>query len=326
MRKYEVLRAVVFLQAVCMVILTLVVVVKVWPGGPGSLEPGTNVGSGEEGEPVQTPQADPTGNREIARVGGTFITSAEWESQLYTQYGEAVLRTLMVHKAIDLEAEAAGLSVPPEELEAELQQLVQGYDSESQYFAVMREQLGMTKEQVLVELKYRLLLEKIAVKSVIVTDEEVQEYIDGHPEEFDARQQLHLQWILTESEQEASSVLQKLAEGEDFALLAKTYSIDAYTADAGGDLGLIDDDDPFYDEELLETASRLQIAEMAGPIEVDGGFAVIRLIERQTTAALSGDRLYGTVRKQLALERAESLASLEESLLAKYEAVRLDKP
>ncbi|MCA0758356.1 peptidylprolyl isomerase [Paenibacillus sp. N4] len=316
MRKYEVLRAVVILQAVCMVVLTVMVVVKVWPEGPEWPDnaAGTNAGSGEE--------AGPSGNKEIARVGGTSITSAELESQLYKQYGDAVLRTLMVHKAIDLEAAAAGLSVSPEELEDELQQLVQGYDSESQYFEVMREQLGMTKEQVLAELNYRLLLEKIAVKSVVVTDEEVQSYIDGHREEFDPRQQLHLQWILTESEQEANSVLQKLSEGEDFALLARTYSIDAFTADVGGDLGLIDDDDPFYDEEMLETASRLQIAEMAGPFEVDGGFAVIRLVERQTTAALSGERLYDTVRKQLALERAESLASLEESLLAKYEAVK----
>ena len=119
-------------------------------------------------------------------------------------------------------------------------------------------------------------------------------------------------------------MLELLTDGEDFAELARTYSIDSFTADAGGDLGVIDEDDPFYDHEMLETASRLQIAEMAGPIKVDGGFAVIRLIERQMTTNITGSRLHDAVRKQLALERADSLTEMEDELLNKYDAVKTE--
>ncbi|WP_424768651.1 peptidylprolyl isomerase [Paenibacillus sp. sgz302251] len=334
MKKYEVLRAVVILQALCMVVLTVVVVVKVWPPGNERVanQPPPTVGSGDEmgepGKPSQTPVIDPLQpsdeQKTAATVGAERITVAELEEQLYKQYGEAVLRTLMVHKAIDLEAAAAELTVSSEEQNRELQKMVEGYESETRYYEVMREQLGMTEEQVLEDLRYRLLLEKIAVRSIVVSDEEVDRYIEANPDEFAPRLQLRLQWILTESEQEASAVLQLLADGEDFALLAKNFSIDGFTADLGGDLGLIDADDPFYDRDMMDTASRLQIAEMAGPMQVEGGYAIIRLVERQTTSSMTGRRLHDAVRKQLALERAGSLADLEDKLLAKYEAAKTE--
>lgn len=317
MRKYEVLRAVVILQAVCMVVLTVVVVIKVWPGNDRPLE-----------KPGQTPIVDGSekseGQQTVAKVGAATITAADLREQLYKQYGDAVLRTMMVHKAIDLEAEASELSVSSEELNRELERMIEGYDSEKRYFEVMQEQLGMSKDQVLDDLRYKLLLEKIAIRSIEVSDAEVDKYIAEHEEEFTSRLQLHVQWILTESEKEANSVLQLLKDGEDFSLLARTYSIDSITAAAGGDLGLIDADDPFYNQELLDTASRLQVTEMAGPIKVDGGFAVIRLIERHLTTLMTDLRLQEEVRKQLALERADSLTDLEDELLDKYQAVKTE--
>ncbi|WP_169090015.1 peptidylprolyl isomerase [Paenibacillus sp. PL91] len=334
MKKYEVLRAVVILQAVCMVVLTVVVVVKVWPGNdrlPNS-SPHTNVGSEEEKDdpvkPGQSPGADSSlqtdKQRVIAKVGAEEITLDDLEQELHKQYGDAVLRTLMVHKAIDLEAAASELSVSAEEQSRELEKMVEGYDSEARFYEVMQEQVGMTKEQVLEDLRYRLLMEKIVVRSINVSDEEVDRYIADHPEEFDARTQLHLQWILTETSKEANSVLGLLTGGEDFATLARTYSIDSFTADSGGDIGLIDEDDPYYNREMLDTASRLQVAEMAGPIKVDGGYAIIRLIERQTTTKMTGRRLHDAVRKQLALERADSFPNLEDALLDKYDAVKTE--
>lgn len=330
MRKYEVLKAVVILQAVCMVVLSVVVVIRVWPGHDRQLDnqQPTNVGSGEEtaepSKPGQTPTNQSDGSRVIAKVGKENITLADLEGELHSQYGAAVLRTLMVHKAIDLEAAASELSILAEEQSRELDKMIEGYDSEERFFEVMQEQLGMSREQVLEDLHYRLLLEKIVVRSIHVSDEEVERYITDHPEEFDEKMQLHLQWIITETMKEAKSVMGLLSDGEDFAEMAHSYSIDSFTADTGGDLGLIDKDDPFYNREMMETASRLRVAEIAGPIKVDGGYAVIRLIERQMTTNMSGGRLQDTVRKQLALERADSFTKIEDKLLEKYDAVKTE--
>lgn len=333
MKKYEVLKAVVILQAICMVVLTVVVVIKVFPGNDRIQDrrPQTNAGSGEDqdqGKPDQPLIVDPSKQtdhtRVIAKIGQESITLADLEEELYKQHGSAVLRTIMVHKVVELEAAASKLSVSAEEQDRELTKLIEGYESEDHFYEVMQSQLGMTREQVLEDLRYRLLLEKIVISSINVSDEEVDRYIADHPEEFEARVQLHLQWILTESVKEATSVLKLLTEGEDFAMLAKTYSIDSFTADAGGDLGLIDEDDPFYNQEMLSTASRLQVAEMAGPIQVSGGYAVIQLIERQVTTSMTGRRLHDAVRKQLALERADSLTETEDKLLTKYDAMKIE--
>lgn len=336
MKNYEVLRAVVILQAVCMVVLTAVVVVKVWPGSDQQVDkqPQTNVGSEDSektnpnSQPGQTPSVEssvqPDPRRIIAKVGSEKIASADLDKELHRQYGDAVLRTLMVHKAIDLEAAASELSITAEEQNLELEKMVEGYDSESRFYEVMQEQLGMTKEQVMEDLRYRLLLEKIVIRSVNISDEEVDRYIANHPEEFEARVQLHLQWIMTETLKEANAMLERLTDGEDFATLARTYSIDSFTADSGGDLGLIDADDPFYNREMLDTASRMQVAEMAGPIKVDRGYAIIRLIERQMTTNMTGRRLHDAVRKQLALASADSFTEIEDRLLDKYDAVKIE--
>lgn len=316
MNKREVLKTVVILQAICMIALTGVVIVKMWPlSNPRQDEP-TN----------QLPHTDievegKTESQIIASVGGESISKDQLTKELYEQYGDRVLRLIMVRKAIDLEAQNTNISVTQEEVAHELASLVDGYDSEQQFFAVMSEQLGMTREHVLDELKYRLLLEKITVRSVAISDAEVDAYMEKHPEQFAPQLRMHLQWIVLETAAEANQVLQLIAEGSDFARLAQTYSIDSFTADSGGDLGYIQADDPFYNEEMLHIASELNVAEIAGPIEVEEGYAIIQLMGRNMTSGLTGYKQIAAVRKQLALERAKPMAQVEDELLEKYNAL-----
>ncbi|MFF2484475.1 peptidylprolyl isomerase [Paenibacillus sp. NPDC058071] len=319
MNRFGVLKTVIVLQAVCMIVLSVVVIVKLYPfgGGPDGRNSDSGAAAHTEGD-----GEDEDGASVAAIVGGIPILTSELEGLLREQYGDAVLRTMMVHKAIDLEAENRRLEVPTEEQGRELAAMIEGYESEEAFYHVMKEQLGMSKEQVLEDLRYRLLLEKIAVLSVDVSDSDVEIYIVEHPELFASQLQLGLQWIVTDTSRESEIVLEMLESGEDFAAVAKTYSTDDFTSDAGGELGLIDSDDPFYNEEMLDTASRLQPGEMAGPIRVDGGYAVIRLKERQKTAGLTGIHLHDEARKQLALSRAKPMRQIEDELLAKYDAVK----
>lgn len=318
MKKYEVLKAVVILQAVCMIALTGMVMVKVWPslgirGNEQEEKPESPLDRGSE-------DSKPGGERTIAIVGGKPITESQLVAELYNQYGDAVLRAMMVRQAIQLEAEASELHISQDELDSELAKSADGYDSEEQYFAVMEEQLGLSKKQLLEEIRYRLLMEKITIRDIAITDGEVERYIEEHAERFAPKQKLHLQWIVTDTRQQANDILKKLADGEEFAELAKAYSKDEFTANSGGDLGMIDADDPFYDESMLATALDMSIAEIAGPVELGEGFAILELIGRESTSALTGQRLLDTARKQLAMERAKPQTELEDELLERYEA------
>jgi foldase protein PrsA len=51
----------------------------------------------------------------------------------------------------------------------------------------------------------------------------------------------------------------------------------------------------------------------------------MRLIERQMTTTMTDRMLKDEVRKQLALERADSLTDLEDKLMVKYKAVKTER-
>lgn len=315
MKRGEVLKAVVILQAICLIALTGAVLIKMWPQAFGrGADPSPSIEDGEGPDAVQP------GDEVIASVGGITITKRQLTEELYEQYGDAVLRTLMLREAMEMEAAGKDIKITQEEMDRELASSAEGYESEERFFTVMEEQLGLSRKQVLEDMRYKLLLESIAVSTVTVTDEEAEAYIEAHPEQYAPKSEYHLRWIVTETRKQAESVLDKLAGGESFEELAQEHSLDEYTKNAGGDLGYIEDEDPFYDGAVLAEAGRIAIGETAGPVEMESGFAIIQLMGTKSTEGLAGRLLLDTVRKQLALEKAKPMAEMEEELLLRYEA------
>ncbi|MHA6481510.1 peptidylprolyl isomerase [Paenibacillus sp. strain BS8-2] len=315
MRRGEVLKAVVIVQAICLIALTGAVLIKMWPqtfGRGADRAPSIEDGEG--------PDAIQPGDEAIASVGGRMITKRQLTDELYEQYGDAVLRTLMLREAMELEAASNNIKITQEQMDRELALSAEGYESEEQFFTVMEEQLGLTREQVLEDTRYKLLLEAITASTVLVTDQEVDAYIELHEEQFAPQAEYHLRWILTETSKQADGIIVKLADGESFEVLASSYSLDEFTREAGGDLGFIESGDPFYDSALLAEAGRLEIGEIAGPIAIQSGFAIIQLMGTKSTEGLQGKLLLDTVRKQIALEKAKPMVDIEEELMLRYNA------
>ncbi|REE56402.1 foldase protein PrsA [Paenibacillus taihuensis] len=314
LKKDRVLRSIVLLQAVCMIIMAILVVFRVLL--PPKAAPQTDIdGLQQQGN---TP---PSAEEPIAAtVGSERITEKQLNEQLRLQYGDQLLRTLMVRAATRLEADAYGLQVTEEEIDDELSIMMAGYESEQQYYDAMKEQLGLTREGVHDDAKYRLLLDKVAVRSVDVTDAEIDAYIADNKEQYSARTQLHLAWIVVPDRKTADEVLDKLSDGEDFALMARTYSIDSDTSENGGDLGYIDADDPFADQAMLEAAGGLSVGGVTGPITVDLGQAIIQLLEKKTEKEMSNSRQRDQARRDIALSKLNGLRSFEDQLLQKYDA------
>ena len=71
--------------------------------------------------------------------------------------------------------------------------------------------------------------------------------------------------ILVETEEEAEEVLKKLDEGEEFAALAKEYSLDPGSKDNGGDLGY--QPAQIYVPEFAEALINLEVGETSKPVE-----------------------------------------------------------
>jgi len=307
MRKEQVFKSVVVIQALCFIVLTVVVVTHVWTSPEGAVPPDNDKDSGGESGIAAT-------------VGGEPIHEAEFQKELRKQYGESVLRSMMVHAAIRLESAANNISVSDEELDDELDFMMAGYMDEEQYYAAMKSQLGMSPQYIREDTEYRLLLEKIAIRSIQVSELEVDAYMADNPDLFKPLVTYRLAWIVVPSKRDANAILKKLTAGADFESMARTYSKDEDTADSGGDLGVYDADDPFFERGVLDAAGELDVGDITGPISVNGGQAVIRLLEKKETRQMDKEKQRITARRQLALTKAASLQIIEEELLSKYEA------
>ncbi len=129
----------------------------------------------------------------------------------------------------------------------------------------------------------------------------------------------HVAHILVEEKDDSShrqrleEVRQKLAQGEEFARLAKTYSEDPGSADQGGDLGTFSPGSlpPAFEAVLSELAE----GEVSGVVETDSGLHLVKLIERSAVELPVFEEERERIRRQLARDIArERLPALVEAL------------
>ncbi|PZD94840.1 hypothetical protein DNH61_15770 [Paenibacillus sambharensis] len=303
MGKIQLLKAVIIAQALCMIVFSIVVMVRM-------VRPDAALGEGGT-------DAD---NRPIAKVGKQIITAGALQIELIKQHGESVLKQLMLREAVRLEAEALKLSVTQDEVRSALDQAMEGYDNERAFYQAMREQLGMNEETVREDAEYRLLLEKVATAAVEVPKKDVDAYLAEHPEVLEPSERVTISWIVRDTKQEASDTLQRWLEGESFETLAGAYSIDEFTADNGGWIGTVETDDVYLEPGVREALPSIGVGEAGGPVQIEQGWAVLLVHERTLIEQPDRSLVEEEVRRQLALDAAAPLPELENELLEKYNA------
>lgn len=268
--------------------------------------------------PGQANQAD--NERAIATVGNKTITNSNLVEQLKSRYGNELLNQMLDHEVIRLEANALGISVSESEAQQELKRMQQGYDSEEQFYQSMKEQLGFTPETLKADIVNKLMSEKIATKDIRIGDDLVDAYIKAHPDEFRSNVQLRLQQIIVSGKDQAGKVLGDLAGGMDFAQVAKERSLDDATRNGGGDLGWVEEDDPFVAAPIMKAAKQLKTGEVSKPIDIGGKFAIIRVKDRKEAGGESASAVREQVRKELALREAPPMKEVISKLREKWKA------
>ncbi|MEK3688155.1 peptidylprolyl isomerase [Paenibacillus sp. FSL R10-2736] len=255
---------------------------------------------------------------DIAAAGGQPVTDREWIDELKKKHGDEVLLGMLNHIVVGKEAKALGITVTDEEIEQELKRGMSGYGSEEQYYDQMQSELGLSRQELHEETAYRLTLQAVATAGITVSETEIDDYLAQNAERFTPRKQMQLSMIKLATYNGANQVMDRLEQGEDFAGLAREVSTDEESRQHGGNIGTVEENDPFWPEELLKTAAGLEAGDIAGPLQVEGGYAVIRLEKLIDPGKPDQDELRGLIRQELALEQAAPLQQVESDLRAKY--------
>ncbi|WP_248929074.1 peptidyl-prolyl cis-trans isomerase [Paenibacillus hamazuiensis] len=274
--------------------------------------------------PPNNPPPKPGPERIVATVGNRPISEAELQQHLYSKYGKEMLNLMLDREAIRMEGDKQGIKVDRGEIDKELKRMQQGYESEADFYKAMRDQLGMTQDELREDVYYKLLLEKLVTKDIKIPDEWVDDYIRLHPEEFQKPAKLRIQQIVVSNKDQAAKVVDEVKKGADFAQLAKDRSLDDATRSSGGDLGWIEETDPFVEPSVLKAAKALKKGEISAPFELNGKYVIVRLQDRKEQSKEQADAVRERVRKELALHEATPLPEFTKKLRERWNVKIVD--
>jgi len=183
-------------------------------------------------------------------------------------------------------------------------------DSEIEQFYAGNEAQFQTEEEVDVEF---VVLDLAGIAAATeVSEAELQRFYEEEAARYAGSEERHVRHILIEAtgddreaaRAEATRARERVDAGEDFAALAAELSDDAGTRNAGGDLG-------WYvrgvlDGPLDEAVFSMAAGAVAGPVESEFGFHILRLDEIRAGAQPSFDSLRVELREELARQKAAS--------------------
>ena len=163
------------------------------------------------------------------------------------------------------------------------------------------------------------LIEREVKSRVMVSDEDIRTYYEAS--DLRTKREVRGRHIMVKTAAEAQTLYQALLDGEDFAELARRFSMDRQTADKGGDLG-------YWDESLMigpvsKVLFSMQPGELSAPFQGRESYFHIVRVEDQRPLPYESlkkrikDRLYAdrlasqtaefrtTIRKQFNLQLVE---------------------
>jgi len=294
-----------------------------------------------------------------ATVNGRPITYAEVDKQYEAQFGGPgqsssgdqmqiqkleVLRTLVDNEIMLQRAEKLGLMAVDSDVEAKFNELKAPYTQEE--FQKQLETRKMSADDLRAQIRRDLSVQKLFNKEITsqieITDKDITDFYNANKASFNlAERQIHMAQILVtpipdpnvrnlkndkarddeQARKKVQSLVARIKQGEDFAMLAQNYSEDPNSAQNGGDLGFIPESAlDKANVELKRAINSLRPGETTPVIRTAEGYRILKVITREPEGQrdLSDPKVQQTIRETL-INRKDQLLKA-----AYYEMARND--
>ena len=201
--------------------------------------------------------------RVIAKVDGITITAKELQEELWRRYGATALKELIQRKLLEREALKRGIKV-----------------TDSEVAQALREQGLPNNPENRHRVRIELLLDKLANSLVEVTEAEARKYYEQNRALYEQPERVKLRDITLESKENAEGIWKalQLRRGDNFAELARHFSINPVTRQRGGDMGVIPVSD--LHPKLREIVKRMKVGDFSKPVQVNGEWVIVKLEAR----------------------------------------------
>lgn len=238
------------------------------------------------------------GNKEtVAEIGNKSISRQEWLNELEERYGEETLRDLVDQEVVRQMADDYDIKVSDKAIERELNIYKAMYSS--------AENEPKSEDKWKQQIKYSLLLEELLTKDVKVSEDDMKAFYEQNKSLFDIPASYHLSQIVVETKKEAEAAVKELKDGSSFDALAMERSIDEFSANQGGDIGFINEEDERVAPQVVEAAKSLKPEEWTGPVKLEDGFAIVYLHEKLQGKKYDFKEVKNQIRRQMALEQMD---------------------
>lgn len=242
--------------------------------------------------PTEIPPSPTPSEPLAALVNGQPIFLSDYENELarYQQaeaelgttgvnYSQVVIDALVERELIRQAAEAAGVSVTEEEVNAQLATLREEAGS-AENFAAWLEANQWTEEEF-----------KGAITAELLTQKMIENITANVPT---TAEQIHARYIRVNDPELAQTLVDQINTGADFAELARQYSLDTISGQGGGDMGFFSAGTLLVPE-LEPVAFSLQPGQTSQVIPVthyDGSptYYILQVIERDPQRPLEAQQ------------------------------------
>ncbi|MCS7283396.1 MAG: peptidylprolyl isomerase [Anaerolineae bacterium] len=254
------------------------------PTGPGRTpppptatpEPERPLAARVNGQPIYLADYE----RQVAQYQAALVASGENLSspevqQRLLQMRKQILDWMIEQVLLEQAAAGMGITVTEEEIDAEIARLVADAGSQEE-FSRRLERSGMTLQDLRAQLRADLIRNRVL--------ERVRATVPSQAE------QVHARHILVDTPELAQRILAQLQSGADFAQLARLYSQDESTRDAGGDLGWFPRG-VLLAPEVEEAAFALQAGQISQVVRSAFGYHIVQTLERAENRPISPENL-----------------------------------
>ncbi len=222
----------------------------------------------------------------------TLGYSFNQEHKMLFKVREEIIRKLVDEKIEDQQIKRFNIVVSEQEVDKTIERIKEiNYYTDEEFRAGLNAE-GLTMDEYRERLKEQLLRTKLVnreIKSkIVITNEDIKTYYDGHSEQYGGETKYHLRNILMvvsgladaiekrRVKEKMETVLAKIKDGEPFENMVAAYS-ESPLASEGGDLGLFALDK--LSPTLREAVKDLKAGELTPVLDTEHGYQIFLVQE-----------------------------------------------